>query len=301
MLQLVRLDELFEHRIVRARHRQTVGVPFEATNTRLEEIVGPAEFLALADRPDHGRGVECQHLFDLVEQLQRLAALAVHLVDEGDDGNVAEAADLEQLAGARLYALGRVDDHDRRVDGCQRAIGMVGEILVTRRVEQVQDGILVLERHHRGGNRNSARALDGHPVGARAALVFFCLDLSGELNGAAEQQELLGQRRLAGVGMRDDGERAPAPDLADQLVVGYASAAARLLVWHYRFGGQGFGVHARVLCWEGAAISILRERRRCLGAGVSSKSRFMPSIWPIARRTGGSVTRRHRYAKRRLA
>src|SRR5438552_18607459 len=155
---------------------------------------------------------------------------------------------------------------------------MVGEILVAWGIEQVQDGVLVLERHHRGGNGNSARSLDGHPIGARAALVFFCLDLPGELNGAAEQQKLLGQRRLAGVRMRDDRERAPASDLADQLGVGYASAAVRLLGRHYRFGGQGLGVHARVLCWEGAAISILRRPRRSLEA----KSRFLPSIWPIA-------------------
>jgi hypothetical protein len=29
------------------------------------------------------------------------------------------------------------------------------------------------------------------------------------MDGAAEQQQLLGQRRLAGVGMRDDRKRAP--------------------------------------------------------------------------------------------
>ena len=34
-------------------------------------------------------------------------------------------------------------------------------------------------------------------------------DLSGELDRAAEQQQLFGQRGLAGVGMRDDREGAP--------------------------------------------------------------------------------------------
>ena len=38
---------------------------------------------------------------DLVEQLERVAALAVDLVDEGDDRHVAQAADLEQLARLR--------------------------------------------------------------------------------------------------------------------------------------------------------------------------------------------------------
>ena len=35
------------------------------------------------------------------------------------------------------------------------------------------------------------------------------LDLAGEMDRAAEQQQFLGQRRLAGVGMRDDGKGAP--------------------------------------------------------------------------------------------
>jgi hypothetical protein len=44
----------------------------------------------------------------------------------------------------------------------------------------------------------------------RAAAVAARLHRARELDGAAEQQQLFGQRRLAGVGMRDDRERAPA-------------------------------------------------------------------------------------------
>ena len=40
------------------------------------------------------------------------------------------------------------------------------------------------------------------------------LDRAGELDRTAEKQQLLGQRRLAGVGVGDDGEGAPAGDLA---------------------------------------------------------------------------------------
>ena len=45
-------------------------------------------------------------------------------------------------------------------------------------------------------------------------------DLAGQLDRAAEQEELLGQRRLAGIGVRDDRER-PAPrDFALELAAG---------------------------------------------------------------------------------
>jgi hypothetical protein len=45
-----------------------------------------------------------------------VAALAVHLVDEGDDRDVAQPADLEQLSRARLDAARGVDHHDGGVD-----------------------------------------------------------------------------------------------------------------------------------------------------------------------------------------
>jgi hypothetical protein len=50
-------------------------------------------------------------VFSISSMRSNGSALQVHLVDEGDDRNVAQPADLEQLAGARLYALGGVDHH----------------------------------------------------------------------------------------------------------------------------------------------------------------------------------------------
>ena len=180
----------------------------------LGQMIGAGKGLAPADRPGDRRGVERQLLLDLVEDLERIAAFAVHLVDEGDDRDVAQAADLEQLQRARLDALGGVDDHDRGIDRRQRAVGVVGEILVAGRVEQVEDVVAILEGHHRGDDRNAALALDLHPVGARLDAVLLGLDLAGKLDGAAEQQQLFGQRRLAGVRVRDDREGAAARDTA---------------------------------------------------------------------------------------
>jgi hypothetical protein len=50
------------------------------------------------------------------------------------------------------------------------------------------------------GDRNAALLLDLHPVGAGAAALAARLDLPGEPDGAAGQQQSFGQRRLAGVG-----------------------------------------------------------------------------------------------------
>ncbi len=102
------------------------------------QIVGAGEIRRAPDRPCHRRGVERQCRRDFVKQLEDIAALAVHLVDECDDRDVAQAANLEQLAGARLDALGGVDHHHRGIHCCQRAVGVLGEVLVARRVEQVE-------------------------------------------------------------------------------------------------------------------------------------------------------------------
>ena len=208
-----------EHRIFRGERGEIERLPLDGLAVVADQphlargkVVGAGEIAAAANRPGHRRGIERQRLFDLVEQLERIAALAIHLVDEGDDRNVAQAADLEKLACARLDALGGVDHHDRRVDRRQRAIGVFGEVLVARRVEQIEDAAVVIEGHHRGDDRNAALALDRHPVRARRAAVTLGLDLPGEIDRAAEQQQLFGQRRFAGVGMGNDRERAPALD-----------------------------------------------------------------------------------------
>ena len=182
---------------------------FEQAHAAGGDIVGAEKIAAAADRPGHRRGVERQRLFDLIEQIEGVAALAVHLVDEGDDGNVAQTAHLEQFSRPRLDALGGVDHHHGGVDRGQRAIGVFGKILVARRVQQVEHQAFEFERHHRGDDGDAALALDLHPVGTGIAPLALGLDLPGEIDGAAEQQQLLGQRGLAGVRMRDDRKGPP--------------------------------------------------------------------------------------------
>jgi len=69
-----------------------------------EEVIGAEKVVPHADRPG-GRGhVERQRLLDLVQQVERVAGLAVELVDKGDDRHVAQPAHLEELAGLLLDA-----------------------------------------------------------------------------------------------------------------------------------------------------------------------------------------------------
>src|SRR4051812_48858548 len=65
------------------------------------DIIGAEKVAAATDRPGHRRGVKCESLFNFVQQLERVAALAVHFVDESDDRNISQPADLEQLSRPR--------------------------------------------------------------------------------------------------------------------------------------------------------------------------------------------------------
>ena len=113
------------------------------------KIINAFKFAAHAHRPVHRTDVERECVGDLVDGLERGAPFAVHFVDEGDDRHAAQAADLEQFASLRLDALCGVYNHDRGVDGGQRAVGVFGKIFMPRCVEQVEDNAVLLKGHHR--------------------------------------------------------------------------------------------------------------------------------------------------------
>ena len=104
----------------------------------------------------------------------------------------------------------RVDHHDDAVGGDEGAIGVFAEVFVARSVEQRHPPPVELELERRRRNRNAALLLERHPVRGRMTTIFAAADGPGELDGAGVQQQLLGQRRLAGVRMRNNRE-GPAP------------------------------------------------------------------------------------------
>ena len=194
--------------------RRPVASAREDQQLAADAVVDAAELAAGAERPVHGDRVDAEHLLDLVQQIERLAPQAIQLVDEGEDRDAAQAADLEQLARLRLHALAGVDQHHGAVGGHQRAVGVLAEVLVAGRVEDVDAVARVLEVHHRGADRDAALLLELEPVAGRMPRRPPRAHRAGFAQRAAEEQQLLGERGLARVRMRDDRE-GPAPlDLA---------------------------------------------------------------------------------------
>jgi len=165
------------------------------------------ELLTAADGPVHGVGLDAQNLLNVLHQLKGVAGFAVHLVDEGEDGDVAQGAHLEQLDGLGLNALCSVDDHDGRVCRHQGAVGVLREVLMARGVQNVHALARVVELQDRGGDGNTALLLNVHPVGHGVLCALLALDGACLIDGSAVQQQLFGQSGLTGVGMADDRKR----------------------------------------------------------------------------------------------
>jgi hypothetical protein len=177
--------------------------------TVVDQVVAALKARAHVDRPGDRHHIERQEIGDLVEQLEGVAPLPVHLVDESDDRHVAQAADLEELAGLGLDALGRIQHHDRRIDRGQGAVGVLTEVLVTRGVQEVEGEALVLEGHDRGGHRDTPGLLDLHPVGTGAPPLPAGPDRPGHADRPAQKQKLFGQGGFAGVRVGDDRKGPP--------------------------------------------------------------------------------------------
>ena len=208
-------------------------------------VVHALELLAGADGPVDGAGGDAQLLLQLLAQLKGIPGVPVHLVDEGEDRNVPQGADLEQLAGLGLHALGGVDDHDGAVGGHQRAVGVLGEVLVAGGVQNVDAEAFVLELHDGRGDGDTALLFNLHPVGGGGAGVFLALDDAGLVDGASVEQEFFGQCGLTGVRVRDDRKGAPALDLRIIFSHGRGSSYCSVVVTNCR--RRQLGVFAAAL------------------------------------------------------
>src|SRR6185369_8277996 len=151
------------------------------------------------------------------QQFQRIARRPIELVDEGQNRQPVAAADLEQLARLILNAVGCIDHHHDAVGRDQRAIRVLAEVLMARGVEQGHPPPFQLELERRGRDRNAALLLERHPVRSGVTACLSSPNGACQLDGPGVQQQLLRERGLSRVRMRNDGERAAPRNLALEL------------------------------------------------------------------------------------
>lgn len=193
-------------------------VPLEAREPVVAQVPDAAEVSGDTHGPGQGHGLQPGSLRDLVHEGQCVQARAVPFVDDSDDGEVALFADLEQLHGLRLKALGRVHEHHGAVDGGEHAVGVLGEVGVAGGVQQVDHGVPVGELQGGRADGDAAVLLHLHPVRDRLLAVGLAAGSAGGADHLGVQGEGLGERGLAGVRVGDDSERPAAGGLLMDLV-----------------------------------------------------------------------------------
>ena len=132
----------------------------------------------------------------------------IDLVDDGNDGEVRVAGEVEVGQRLRLDALGGVDDENGALARGQRPRHLVREVDVARRVDEIERVLLAVARpveetHGVRLDRDAALALEIHRVE-------HLIDRLLGVHRAGEREQPVGQRRLAVIDVGDDGEIADA-------------------------------------------------------------------------------------------
>ncbi len=191
------------------RHRQAFrGGVTRAVHAVLRQVFEPVERKAVDGRRVDHREVELLLArTQLVEEIEGLVdrpvgtrAGPVDLVDHDDRLQAQRQRLARHEAGLRHRSLDRVDQQQDAVDHRQRALDLAAEVGVPRGVDDVDPRPFVLDRAVLREDRDAALALE--VVAVHDALAH--LLVRAERAGLA--QELVDQRGLAMIDVRDDGD-----------------------------------------------------------------------------------------------
>ena len=172
-------------------------------------VVYALKVFAGTDRPVDGTGLDPQLLFDIIDQIKGIHRIAVHLVDKGKDRDMAHHAYLKKFARLRLHALGSVNDHHRGIRRHQRTVRILREILVPRRIQNINAISVIMKLQYRRSDRDTSLLFDLHPIGDRMPGRRLSFYGSRQIDGTAIQKKLLRQCRFARIRVGNNGERAP--------------------------------------------------------------------------------------------
>src|SRR6266511_496248 len=178
-------------------------VPDDALH--LDHVDDAAEMLLGSDWKLDRHGLGPEPVDHRLHGREEIGADAVHLVDEGDARHAVAVGLAPDGLRLRLHSGDRVEDGDRAVEHAQAALHLDREVHVPGRIDDVDTKIAPESRCGRGGDRDAALLLLGHPVHDGGALVH----LAHLVRATGVVEDPLGRRRLPRVDVGHD------PDVAD--------------------------------------------------------------------------------------
>ena len=188
------VEEFFENRVVcralgRCQFALAVGrVFFKEFDRRRSPVVDALVVAIQADRPVHGVGVDAQDIFDFIHEVEGVAAEVVNLVDEGENGDAPFFTDAEELLRLGFDAFGDVDEHDGAVGSHEGPVRIFTEVLMARRVEDIDMMAFVVELEDRTGDGDTTLFFNFHPVRNGMFRRLAGLDGTGQVDGTSVEQ-----------------------------------------------------------------------------------------------------------------
>ena len=170
------------------------------------DVVNAFKLGSYVDGPAKRAHIDFQFRFEFVEDIERVATFAVELIDENYHRSVAHAAHFHEFASLLLHTFSHVDHDYNAIYSSESAVGVLGEVLVTRGVEDIDFVVAVIKTHHRSSHGDAALLFDFHPVGGGCFAYFVRFHGTSHVNGATEEEEFFGKGGLTGIGVRDNGE-----------------------------------------------------------------------------------------------
>ena len=198
-------------RIVRAFHLDDFLMAFffiEGVEGVFGNRIYALKQLTHANRERKGSCLDMQNAFNLVQQVQHMTPIQVHLVNEGNDGRMAHATHIHELDRLLFHTVHAIDKHEGGVDGGQGAVGVFAEVLVPRGIDQVEHATFEREIQHGTRNRNTTLLFNLHPVAHRVAAVRLGAHVARFANHVSVPQELFGDGGLTRVRVADNSKSA---------------------------------------------------------------------------------------------
>ena len=170
------------------------------------EIPDSSKGGSCSDGPIKGDGPDIESPLYLGQKGKRVNPFAVNFVDEGDNRKLSHAGNFKEFECLGFDPLGTIKKHDHRIHGLKGAKGVFAEILVARRIKNIECMVPVVKDQGTACHADPTLSLDFHPVACRVSGGFSGLDGPRQVDGSAIKKKLLRQGCLSSIGMADDGK-----------------------------------------------------------------------------------------------
>ena len=167
-----------------------------------DQIDNATEAIFLADRKLNGHRVGMEAVPHHLHAAIEIGADAVHLIDEGNTGNMVLVGLTPDGFGLGLDPADRTENRHRAVKHLQRALHLDSEVDMTGSVDDIDAVVFPETGGRRGGDGNAALLLLLHPVHGGGAV----MDFTDFMRNTGIVKNTLGRRRFAGVNVRHDAD-----------------------------------------------------------------------------------------------